>query len=194
MLHRQAGLPRQRAAHAGEAARGRGGDGARRRRCAKAKHAAPRGAAAPTDTCSCSTTAKCSPSGCSRLGALLFGRRGGALSEVPPITAHQTLTPSSVRTHELLGGLLVTRGCVRRACEAMLRTGVTRMWSKVCLPSRPASLCAGVCAPHVHGGHQWRGLARAGPMHDGQVLSAGVLSRKLEELGARAQAMQQACR
>jgi hypothetical protein len=31
-------------------------------------------------------------------------------------------------------------------------------------------------------------------MHDGQVLSAGVLSRKLEELGARAQAMQQACR
>lgn len=73
----------------------------------------------------------------------------------------------------------------------MLRSCCVRVWSHVCRPPRPASLCAGECAPHVFGGRQWRGLARAGPMHDGQVLSAGVLSRKLEELGARAQAMQQ---
>lgn len=55
---------------------------------------------------------------------------------------------------------------------------------------RPAPRYASARAPLLHGS-QWRGLARAGPTHDGQPLTAGVLGRKLEELGARAQAMQQ---
>ena len=73
----------------------------------------------------------------------------------------------------------------------MLRTCSARLWSHLCRQPRPAARVAGLCAPPVHAGRRWRGLARAGPVHEGQVLSAGVLSRKLEELSVRTTGMQQ---
>ena len=70
----------------------------------------------------------------------------------------------------------------------MLRMCSARLLGHVC---RQPARVPGVCTPQLHAGCQWRGLARAGPLHDGQVLSAAVLSRKLEELSARTTGMQQ---
>ena len=91
-------------------------------------------------------------------------------------TGRQAASGTHKRTHMLL------RTC---ACSA-------RVLGQLCRQPRPATRFSGVGTPLVHAGRLWRGLARAGPVHDGQVLSAGVLSRKLEELSVRTTGMQQA--